>query len=212
MSTEKVLGRLEKFKTFSYVVERLLLCLVVIAVLIYAWTWLAPSLPAFFNPGGDDGDFLQIVNTDMRQWFFATYGEAIVVGALGVAIFHQVTKLFESALGAQRAFLPSHVRRLRLISLLFVALTVFLFLCSLVASALLTSGFPVIEVGFGDLGLPTYAEWWQAIGIDDTAGVEAGAPAATLNLLTLSLAVIIWGLSYLFEYGVALQDDADHTL
>lgn len=211
MNTEKVLGRLEKFKTFSYVVERLLLCLVVIAVLIYAWTWLAPSLPAL-GPAVDDGGLLRLVNTDMRQWFFATYGEAIVVGALGVAIFHQVTKLFESALDVQRAFLSSHVRRLRLISLLFVALTVFLFLCSLVVSALLTSGFPVIEVGFGDLGLPTYAEWWQAIGVDSAVGVEADAPAATLNLLTLSLAVIIWGLSYLFEYGVALQDDADHTL
>lgn len=200
MDTEKTLKKLKRFKTCSYIIERLMLgyaLLFLIVVVCFSFQIIATT---------------EGMLEEEREWISVCWGQSAVAAFIGYLIFRQVTKVLEESIEAGSVFLPGHARRLRIVAGELIALALFAFVCSLLVSALSNKGFPILFNLFLDgSGLPSWQEWHEALRVP-TDNYSRGNYIAGINMLPVFIAIVIWALSYVFEYGAALQREIDLTL
>lgn len=203
MQTADIFNKLKRIKTVIYIIERLTLCVSVLCVVVVFGVFLGVSDIVDLGVSEiPEGEF---------EITFTVYGQYAVVTFIGYLIFYQLDKIFEESIASQSVFLRNHIKRLRTIALMLVALMAFAFVCSLLVDALSNSRIPTLfNLAVDGCGLPTSQDWSEALSLPSNH--SSGNYVATLNLLPLFVAIILWALSYVFEYGTVLQDDVDHTL
>lgn len=195
MDTEKTLKKLKRFKTCSYIIERLMLFFTVLLFIMVLWLIL---------PFSDSS------NERLSEAGFVFYGQIMVATFIGYLIFIQITKILEESIEERTVFLPGHAKRLRVVAVLLIALMLFAFGCSLLVDALSNNQAPIVFNLYVDgCGFPSYREWLMALDVD--SHYSSGTYVAKLNLLPALIAIFVWALSYVFEYGTALQREVDLT-
>lgn len=207
MEFSRALGRIRKFETFLHIIKR--------AGIVFGILYLLMGAHIFIK------GYWGLEEIDQWRSVAVVYIQTSVSLFFLAAVFYQAAHIFTDSIEQENLFLPSHTKRLRTMAMLLVITALLAFASSAAVYVIATGNFPFPGVTFGDWGFSSLDDWALALGENkplewtDENGVvysRTTMHGPSLDLAVIAIASMIWGFSYLFDYGAVLQDDADHTL
>ena len=124
-------------------------------------------------------------------------------------ILFQLQKLFTTASSESSLFVKGQAKRIRIIALYLLVLVVCGFAFSCLSIVMAHEVLPSLTFGAGFYGFPPAESWY--IVFSSPRGYDVSY-TATLDVSGLLQVVLVWCLSFAFEVGEALQEEADYTL